>query len=139
MILLVLYIFCGLLALGAAIVIQFRLPLYLTVTGLALLKREDRLYINENALRRRVSLVYYLFSFSLFAACLALYLNRLDERAVVLAGLGMCFVAVNAIYLILRRCDGAERTPARVKGSRLGILTVDLLICIFALLTFFQR
>ncbi len=128
-------LFCGIFALAAAVVIQFRLPLWMTVAGIAHLEAERRTHVNVQTLRRLVSFVYYVLAFTLFSLALALYLHLISESVMIFVVFGVLFVVVNSLYLIRRRCDRNTYSESHRQIRRILLLALNFVLAVLVLVS----
>lgn len=135
MTLLLIGFFCGICALGAALVTQFRLPLWTTLTGIAHLETEQRTKVRVESLRQLVSLVYYVLALALLTLTLALYLHLLSETTMKRIVFGLLFLALNSLYIIRRRCDHNAYLESRRRLRRLMMLVLNFLLAVLVMVS----
>lgn len=125
---------CGILSALAALALQFRFPGWETLAGLADLDPERRKAIDEQPLRRRISILFYLLSLGLLASTVALTIKTLSPSLAMPLELSLILVTFDLMLLAWRRYDRSARAPARRRGTRLLVLLTHALVVVIILL-----
>ena len=135
MVLLIVGMTCGFVALAAAVVLHFRLPGWLALSGLASMKEERRSRVAVNSLRRHLSILFYAVAAVFFAASSLLYVRVLDPISFLRVLVPSSFLCVNLVMVIFRVHDSNDRSPSARKSARIFLFLVNaLFLCFFALL-----
>jgi len=135
MVLLIVGLTCGLCALIAAVVLQFRLPGWLPLSGLASMTEERRSHVAVHSLRRHLSILFYAVAAVFVAAASLLYARVLDPISFLRVLVPSSFLCVNLVMVIFRIHDSNDRSPSARKSARIFLFLVNaLFLCFFALL-----
>lgn len=126
---------CGLCTLAAAVVLQFRLPGWLVLSGLASMTEERRTGIAIHPLRRGLSVLLYAVSVAFFVAGALLYARILSPTLFVRLLVPVLFLGSNLVMVLFRIHDSNSRSPPARKAFFLFLVLVNaVFICFYSLL-----
>lgn len=121
-------------ALYVALTLQFRLPLWLFFCGLERQGVDRLARFDQHRLRRVLSVLMYLLSFSLGCLSVLFYLGVIPETIL----LPLVFLSVlavfNGVYFAYRRFDGNTYSGSALRSGRAFLAAVDVVLVALAFL-----
>lgn len=128
---------CGILSALAALALQFRFPGWETLAGLAGLEAGRRKSIDEQPLRRRISILFYFLSLGVLATTVTLAIKSISPSVALPLALALILVTFDLMLLAWKKYDSSSRESPRRRGTRLVVLFTHALF--LAVLLFLPR
>ncbi len=125
---------CGLFALVAALILQFRLTGWMFFSGLHDASPSKRANIDIHKLRRRLSIMMYFLASGFIASALFLYLKVIPEPLAIPLDIGLIIVVFNAVYFFYRKFDRNEYSGGAHRAIRFFLLAVNLFLLVLCFL-----
>jgi len=124
---------CGLLACIAALVLQFRLPGWMFLSGLHRMDSTKRSQVDIHPLRRRLSFLFYVLSAGFLLGSIFLSAKVITESVLMPFLLLLSLVVFNLFWLCYRKYDRNAYAREALRASRFFMLAIDMLFLVLCI------
>lgn len=121
---------CGLLACIAALVLQFRLPGWMFLTGINRMDATKRSLVDIHPLRRRLSLLFYVLSAGFLLGSIFLSAKLIKESVLLPFLIVLSLVVFNLFWYYYRKFDRNTYAKEVLRTGRFILLAVDMLFLV---------
>ena len=124
---------CGLLACIAALVLQFRLPGWMFLSGLHRMDSTKRSQVDIHPLRRRLSILFYVLSAGFLIGSIFLSAKLIKESVLLPSLIVLSLVVFNLFWFCYRKYDKNTYAKAALRAGRFFLLSVDMLFLVLCI------
>lgn len=123
----------ALVALAAALILQFKLPLWSFFAGISGMSAEKRGNVDVSGLVRRLSVVFYILSAGLLAGSILLSVKLISESILIPAYFLVALACFDLVWIIWKKCDRNQYPRDSIRAGRFFFFLVQFLIFVLCI------
>jgi len=123
----------ALVALAAALILQFKLPLWRFFAGISRLSAEKRGNVDVSGLVRHLSVVFYILSAGLLAGSILLSVKLISESILIPAYFLVALASFDLVWIIWKKCDRNQYSRDSIRAGRFFFVLVHLLFFVLCI------
>lgn len=123
----------GLVSLAAALILQFKLPLWRFFAGISGLSALKLGSVDVPGLVRRLSVVFYVLAAGLLAGSILLSVKLIPESILIPVYFLVALASFDLVWIIWKKCDRNQYSPASIRAGRFFLVLVHFLIFILCI------
>lgn len=123
----------GLFALAAALILQFKFPLWRFFAGISGMSAEKRGNVDVSSLVRRLSVVFYILAAGLLAGSILLSVKLIPESILIPVYFLVALASFDLVWLIWKKCDRNQYSRDSIRSGRFFFILVHFLFFVLCI------